>query len=93
MKSSQLETLCDLFSVTHSHIPERVFSDTELVTLFILIYIYIPWHLPGREKRMNVEFRLGLNKAAAVISHQILISHNLVLGGRGKPLFFCYFHL
>lgn len=42
------------------------------------------------KKVVGVILKLGLNKAAAVISYQILIRHNLVLGGRGKPLFFYF---
>lgn len=46
-----------------------------------------------KKKKKIVKFRLRLNKAVTVVSHQTLIRHNPVLGGRGKPLFFCYFHL
>uniref|UniRef100_A0A3B3DUJ4 Uncharacterized protein n=1 Tax=Oryzias melastigma TaxID=30732 RepID=A0A3B3DUJ4_ORYME len=58
------------------------------LSLDILIHFSVAF-ARSREKRI-VEVRL--NKAAAVINHQILIKHNPVLGGRGKPLFF-YFHL
>lgn len=74
--------------------PQNDFSDTKQLTyIHTIIYIHFFTAFARSRKAERVKFRLGLNKAAAVTSHHILIRHNLVLGGRGKPLFFCYFHL
>lgn len=91
MKSFHFEALLTCFKL-HILTSKDNSSDIKQLALdtFIYIHISIASARPG-EKRIE-KFRLRLNKAAAVTSYQILIRHNLVLGGRGKPLFF-YFHL